>query len=220
MQGTQFLAGVKTYAIAFIVCAFAVAAGTILPAPYHLAPNAAIEMFLGGLGLAGLRSGLTTEVQKVATAFGVDPREFKSVGDASNTILQRLQKLFASLQPTRVVPVLLAAILVIGVLSVQGCATSPAQTVAQAESGYTVLANLAAGYCESAGHDAGVCATLRELNAAIDVKGADGQRHGALIAARAAAESGDAAAATAANVTLQAAIAALAGFEAAHSVKK
>lgn len=101
-----------------------------------------------------------------------------------------------------------------------GCATSidPATTVAQIELGYTPVATAAAAYMNSGAADQATKDTLKELNDAIDTKGADGQRHGLLIAARTAAMSGNSAVAAASIEALQQGIAALGAYEAQKGI--
>lgn len=109
----------------------------------------------------------------------------------------------------------------IAALALTGCATGPTapQTVAQIEIGYTALANIAAQNCTSGFLSPADCQVAKELNDAIDTKGADGQQHGVLVAARAAAQSGDSVTIAASLSALQQAVAAFTAFEAQKGLK-
>jgi hypothetical protein len=100
------------------------------------------------------------------------------------------------------------------ILALAACTTvDPATTVAQIEIGYTPLATAAAATISSGAVDKSTADTLRQLNDAIDTKGADGQRHGLLVAARTAAMNGDSVVSAAAIEALKQGVAALAGYE-------
>lgn len=92
------------------------------------------------------------------------------------------------------------------------------KAVASIELGYTAAANLAVVALDSGQLSAAQASTLKELNDAIDVKGADGKQHGLLVAARTAAENGDSIVITASYQALVQGMDAFTGFEKSNKI--
>lgn len=206
----QSLQGYKTYAVMALAVAYA-AYGFFFA--HTLDQNTAMNIVLAALGLGGLRSGFTTEIGKLLALGGVAPSETATI----KTVAATPVALAAYRTAQKVAPVLACAFIFGAVLmSLQACSTtsSPAQTVGTIEITYTGLAETAATACRNGTLSQPDCKLAATFSDAIDTKGADGQQHGVLVAARAAAQSGDSVTAAAALAALQQAVAALAAYEA------
>lgn len=210
----QQLQGYKTYGVMVLAIAYA-AYGFFFA--HTLDQKTAMNIVLASLGLGGIRSGLTTEIGKLLASVGIDPTQATTIKQVANTPVA----IAAYKTAQKLVPVLLVACM-IGVLltTLQACSTtsSPAQTVGAIEITYTGLAETAATACRNGTLSQPDCQLAAQLSDAIDHKGADGQQHGVLVAARAAAQSGDSVTAAAALAALQQGVAAFAAYEAAKGL--
>lgn len=223
----QFLAGSKTYLVGAAMIAYA-ALGYFHPSPDipAMSADAAIKLAFAALALMGMRSGITTEVQKLLAALGIDvaggqAKNPLSIQNAGTQLISYLGSIARNTAVVKSATLLLLAAFVLPLVLLSACASngSQAQTVAELELAYTPAAGLAAKAISSGITDAPTTAALVQLNDAIDTRGPNGTRQGLLVAARTAAMSGDSVTAAAETEALRQAIAALVAYEAAHSIK-
>lgn len=196
---SSILSGYKTYLTGIAMIAYAAVGYFLLKPPNTLTEPAALQIVFAAFALMGLRSGVTTEVSKLLAALGVNVLDGnaatpKLVQQQPNSLGAKVDVTARKIAAAASVFLLYAVVPAIALLSLVACstATDAPKTVAQIEIAYTPVAGVVATAINGGViKDAGTIATLKELNDAIDTKGADGQQHGLLVAARAAAQSGD-----------------------------
>jgi hypothetical protein len=126
MQGTQFLAGWKTYGVMVLALAYA-AYGYFYA--HTLDAQTALGIAGAALGLGGLRSALTTEAQKMLAAFGINPQvNASTVTGLEDRALQNITDFLKSKLPslTKTAVVIFCMFLVSPML--QGCQSWAALT--------------------------------------------------------------------------------------------
>lgn len=176
----QSLQGVKTYLVAAAMVAYAAAAFFVFPPPYNLTLNQAAAVVAAAFTVGGFRSGLTTEVQKLLAALGVNvldgaaktPAQVQTQpGGPALIQIARQAVASASAKAGKVAPVFLAMIfagsILTGCISFGGIASTPAQRVFAAKGDfdtYLILAN-AYGSLPTCPEQAPVCKTATVLDA-------------------------------------------------------
>lgn len=211
--------GFKTYAVAALAVAYAAYGYFFAPAPYHIDLNTALDIVFAAGGVSALRSGIKTEIAKLANVFGITPQQLSAMEANFAAAIPKIATAAAT-AAKRAAPSIVTALFCVMLIGpmVSACGTTQGQTVADLEISYTAAAKVATVAINSGLLDTATIQTLKNYNDKIDTLGADGQHHGLIVDARNAAMSGNSALLAVALSALQAAIADLTAYEAAHNL--